>query len=682
MPLFSKKTSVDDNDDNDEIAAMTGGIATMQDDVAEAIKTKNTVGEASKESSPAGKKSLRSRFDKKADAKRLQDISRNLADVYTDDDGKIPDLTKLDINTRPLWQTILYTVLTVFAALFIVAAAAFLLYANWNQKSFTNERISFKINPPLNIVAGQDQEYAIVIANNERVTLYNLNVVLQYPENFTFVSSTPAATGDNKNTWDISALAAGQQTEIKFTARFEAAVGSIQPISGILTFKPENLNANFNQKTQTDLGVNASTIQLFLDGPSKVMASDDVQYTIYLSNIGQETAANVEVAAEYPAGFVFASADPQPKAGLNNMWTISELATATPALASSSAKKIVIKGNYTAASNTAEAIMKAYATVKKSGSDVLAAESALATAVVKDELSLVTVINGSAENQGISFGDLLFYTLTFKNNGEDVLKNIEITAHMDSELLDYDTLLDTNKGKVKDGTITWTKDQVAKLKSLQPGEQGEISWQIRVKDLATLNSQSVTQYGVENYSEAIAKNSAGEEVKVKSSVLTASVNSDLSLKAAARYYTADNIAVGSGPIQPTAGQSSAYNISLSLDNNLHSIGNIEVSLTLPTGVAWADKMNHNTGDVSYNSQTRKFIWQISKLPKSTSGTAADFNVTITPSESDVGKVLVLVPEIHLTAKDLETGATIDKTVKAITTSFNDPILGQVSGIVE
>lgn len=677
MPIFKKKPIADADD---EVTELEDKIATMQDDVAEVIHVKNANASAGKQK----KSLLRGSFGKKqaGDAGRMKNMSRNLADVYTDDDGQIPDLTKLDISVRPLWQTILYTLLSVFAALFVVAIAAFLLYANWNQKSFTNERVSFKINPPFTITAGQDQQYAIIIANNERVTLYNLNVSLQYPENFTFVSSSIEATGDKKNTWDISALSAGEQKEIRFTARLDAAVNSVATLSGVLTFKPENLNADFNQKTQVDLGVNASALKMSLDGPAKAMASDDVEYTINLLNLGQEELKNLEVAVEYPQGFVYASASPSPKAGLNNMWTIDQLATSTAEATTSTAKKIVIKGSYSAAKDSSEAQVKAFATVKKSGSDMLMAESALATSVVKDELSLITVINGSAENQPISFGDLLFYTLTFKNNGQGILRNIEITAHMDSELLDYDTLLDANKGKVKDGAITWTKDQVAKLQSLKPGEEGEISWQIRVKDLAALGNKAVTKYNIENYAMATAKNEDNGTISVKSSVLAASINSDLGLKAAARYYNENNIAVGSGPIQPKSGEASSYNIVLNLDNNLHNVGDIEVSLTLPSSVAWADKINNNTGDVSYNSKTRKFIWQISKLLKSASGTSADFNVTITPGDGDVGKVLVLVPEVHLTAKDLETGATIDKTVKAITTSFNDPILGQVSGIVE
>ena len=675
MPIFKKKPI---ESEDETVAELEDKIATMQDDVAEAIKVKNAPAPA-----PADKKAKpKFRLGKSAPAaSREKDISRNLADVYTDDDGQIPDLTKLDIKVRPLWQTIMYSLLSVFGALFIVAAVAFFLYANWNQKSFTNERVSFKIVPPIAISAGQQQEYAIVITNNERVALYNLEVVLQYPDNFSFVSSTIEASGEKKNTWDVSALSAGETKEIRFQAKLDAAVNSIQTLSGVLTFKPENMNADFNQKASVDLGVNSSAVALIIDGPSKAMASDDSQYDIELINTGEAPFKNIELQAEYPKGFVFVSSVPAPKDGFNNIWTIDALATSTAGAPVSAAKKIAITGNFAAAAESGDAMIKARALIKKSGQDMLLAENSLTTNVVKDELSLTTVINGSAENQPISFGDLLFYTLTYKNNSQELLKDVRISAYLDSQLIDWDTLLDSNRGKAKDGSISWNKDQIAKLASLRPGEEGEISWQVRVKDLVALD-KGVAKYSIDNYAAASAKTAAGETVNVKSAVLTASINSDLGLKAAARYYDENNAAVGSGPIQPKAGESSSYNILLKLDNNLHSVGNIEVSLILPGNVNYADSESHNTGDISYNSKTRKLSWTISKIAKSASGASASFNVSIKPSESDAGKVLLLIPEVRLTAKDLDTGAAIDKSVKAITTSFIDPILGQVSGIVE
>ncbi|MFA5020879.1 MAG: hypothetical protein WC517_02340 [Patescibacteria group bacterium] len=670
MVSFTKKPVVDLDD---EITELENNIGTMQDDVAKVITDKNhspilTVGLKRGRRQPA--------------SGRSQEIQRDLADVYTDNDGQIPDLTRLDRSERPLWQTILYSLVAVFAALLAVSIAGFIIFSNLNQETFTNERVVFKIEPPISVVSGELQTYTIIISNNEKVNLYNLNISLLYPEYFQSASSTPEATGDKGNTWDISVLKIGETKEIKLAGRVSAGLGDILNLSGVLTFKPENINAEFNQKASVDLGVNSSVLTLTIDAEEKVLANKNAEYGINLKNFGEAELKDIEVTAEFPAAFTVISSQPPAKDGSNNIWTIASLATSSPEAAESSPKQIKIIGNYAGIVEAGNQEIKIKASVKQGGNSVLLAEQSVVTSVIKDQLELSLVINGSGEDQAVSFGDLLFYTLAYKNTGQEELKNVKLTAYLKSEVLDWETLMDDDAGKKKGETIIWTGKEVSQLLSLRPGETGEISWQIRVKDLADLNQAAVTQFNIENYAEAEIANSGGGTDTIVSRTVNNSINSDLGLQASARYYNEDNLALGAGPIQPQAGSASSYNIKLTLANNLHNIGNIIVTATVPNNVNWDNKESHNTGEVAYSAKARKITWMISQLPKTARGTEANFNLSISPTESDLGKILILLPEISLTAKDLDTGAAISKTVKAITTAFNDPILGQVSGIVE
>jgi|GEM_PF-749242 len=670
MPLFTKKP-VDDLDD--EIMELEDNIGTMQDDVAKIITDKNHGSILTR----GLKKNLR-----QLASGRSREIQRDLADVYTDNDGQIPDLTRLDRVERPLWQTILYSLVAVFAALLAVSIAGFIVFSNLNQETFTNERVTFKIEPPISVISGELQTYTIIISNNEKVNLYNLNISLLYPEFFQYVSSTPEATGDKGNVWDISVLKIGETKEIKLAGRISAGLGDILNLSGILTFKPENINAEFNQKASVDLGVNSSILTLTIEAEEKVLANKNAEYAINLKNFGETVLKDIEVTAEFPAGFTVVSSQPPAKEGYNNIWMIVSLATSSPEAATSSPEQIKIIGNYAGLIESGNQEIRIKASIRPGGNSVLLAEQSAVTNVIKDQLELSLVINGSGEDQAVSFGDLLFYTLTYKNTGQEELKNVGLTAYLKSEVLDWETLMDDNNGKKKGETIVWTGKEAPQLLSLRPGEAGEISWQIRVKDLADLNQAAVTKFNIENHVEAGLANSDGGTDTIVSRTVNNSINSDLDLQASARYYNEDNLALGAGPIQPQAGSASSYNIKLALANNLHNIGNIIITATLPNNVNWDNKESHNTGEVAYSAKARKITWMISQLPKTARGTEANFNLSIAPAESDLGRVLILLPEISLTAKDLDTGASISKTVKAITTAFNDPILGQVSGIVE
>ncbi|MFA6594544.1 MAG: hypothetical protein WCT16_04810 [Candidatus Buchananbacteria bacterium] len=646
-----------------------------------AARPDDTTEAAEKNNRPAAKSAKRGLFQlRRGSSGRQKEISRDLAEVYTDEDGVIPDLTRLESHERPLWQTIVYTLIAVLAVLLAGAAVIYLIFANLNNDTFTNERITFKLEPPISIVSGQEGVYTVIIVNRERVNLYDLDIELKYPDTFQLVSSSPLATGDKKNTWNISVLKVGETQKIELRGKIVAPLNSVLTITGAMTFKPANLNAEFSQKFNLDMGVNASTIILTVSGPDKTLANQNISYTIDLRNIGVEPLSDLEVVAEYPQGFALSSTSPAAKDGTNNVWTVAQLATSTDT-ATSSNKKITVSGSYSGIIDSGNQEFKVKANLKNQGEYILQSEQSAITAVVKDQLSLSVVVNGSGEDQPVSFGDLLVYTVNFKNTGTEDLKNVELTAKLDSQILDWTTLSGDYLGKAGEGAIVWTGKELPKLLNLRPGEEGSVTFQLRVKDLAAIGSLDISKFSVESSAQAKIKSADGDSI-INSKTVVNSINSDLSLIAGARYYDADNLPLGSGPITPQADVTSSYNIRLSLTNNLHDIGNIEVSAILPKFVAWDNKENHNTGDFLYNSKTKKLSWRISKLPKSVKDAAVDFNVSIKPTTDDIGRVLILIPEFKLTAKDLETGSDISKTVKAVTTAFSDPIMGNLSGIVE
>lgn len=652
--LKSDKKVEKKNDGND----LHENIGTMQDDLAKAIAEKNHHSETFKKS-----KNNSSLDDR--------DIQRNLAEVYTDGNGQVPDLSKLDKLQRPLWQTILYSLIVVFLVLFAASAAGFWYFSNLDRETFTNENVTFKLEPPISLVSGQESIYTLIISNNEKVNLYNLNIEMIYPDSFKYSSGTPEASGEKKNIWNIGILKVGETQKLEFSGKIVAALNSVHTFKGTAIYKPANLNADFKKEIIADLPISSATVSLELSGPDKLLAQQPAEYKIKYKNASEEDLADLEIIVDYPKGFIFSSSTPDAKEGSNNIWTIDKLA-------SSSEGEIIFGGNYSGVADAGPQEIKARINLKQDNEYLPQSEQTFVTEIVKDQLTLQMIVNGSGENQSVGFGDLLVYTLSFKNNSQQELRDIQLKANLNSDILDWETLVDENNGKVSGDTITWTGRQVAKLLKLGPGEEGEVSWQIRLKDASAGSDSAISNFSVE--SQATAE--IGSSDIIKSKTVINAINSDLDLGVTPRYYDENNIALGSGPIQPKAGETSSYNIRLELKNNLHNISDIEVSAVLPQNVSWDSKENHNLGDFYFNSKTKKLIWRISRLPKTAKDGVVDFNISITPTTGDIGKVLILIPEITLSATDSETGAAINKKFKTITTAFDDPIMGQLSGIVQ
>jgi len=103
---------------------------------------------------------------------------------------------------------------------------------------------------------------------------------------------------------------------------------------------------------------------------------------------------------------------------------------------------------------------------------------------------------------------------------------------------------------------------------------------------------------------------------------------------------------------------------------------------LPSYVSWDNKNSNTTGNLEYDEQNNKVIWQIGRLPLSASNVKAEFNIKITPTSSDLNKILVLLPATLVSAIDSETQTAITKTMTAQTTKLKDDNIANTDGMVE
>jgi hypothetical protein len=636
-------------------------VSIMQDDIASVISKKNhTKG-----------------FKKVSGDKEDLEVQRKLTEVYSDGDGAIPDLTRLEIIQRPLWKTILYVLIAVFSVLFFMSLLGFWLFGGFGVDNFTNEQISLKIETPITLVSGQESVYTVVITNRENIDLFNLELELFYPDNFEYINASPQASGDKNNKWDFSVLKVGETKRIELKGKVLSALKSTETFRGTLNFKPANLNATFKQEAIIELLVASSVLSMDIEGPDKTLSNQDVEYTIKYQNLGEDDFESLQVVATYADGFVFDSSEPETTDDKNSTWDIGELKAGDSG-------EIVVSGNYSATQDSGNRDFVARIQLEQDGDYYPQSEVVHVTDVIKDQLSMQLIVNGSGEDQPISFGSLLVYSLSYKNTGEDDLEDIQITANLDSQIIDWSSLKDENNGVRSNNTITWTGRHIPNMLKLGPGEEGQITWQVRVNDASVVLDDSIGKFSVESYVEAKAQQTgevSGESL-VTSKTIVNSVNSDLDMTVVARYYSEDDIALGLGPIEPEVGEISTLNIKIDLSNNLNDVENVNFRAKLPNNVRWSGRENHAVGDLFYNAAASEVVWNISRINKSPNNTVASFNVDIEPTDGDRGRILILLSDINIVAKDADTGADINKTAKAITTSFDDPILGRINGIVK
>ncbi len=604
-----------------------------------------------------------------------KNIQRRLAEVYTASDGHIPDLTRLENTSKPWWKTAAALVVGFLVLAAIAGGIGLFIWHNLSGESFTNERVLLKVDAPLGVTSGQETLYTITLTNKEKVDLFNVRIEAKYPDNFAFASSNPEPSDGENRSWTFSVLKPGETKTVELKGTLLAALNSSQDLKISAVFKPSNLNANFRQEANVELLVNSATVTIEVSGPEKTLANQKQDYLVAYSNTGTEDLTDVRVVADFPEGFVMLGSDPVQVENTNNRWDVKELKVDGKGI-------IKISGDYSAVSDAGTKDFKIRIERKLGDEYITQSEATAITEIIKDQLSLQLIINGSAEDQTVAFGDTLTYSLNYKNTGETELKDVSLTAALNSQIIDWSTLQDAKSGVRTGTTIVWTGKEVPQLATLAPGAEGQLSWQVRLKDSKSLGA-SVSKFDVENYVEGSVGQTGALSVQstVRSKTILTHVNSDVSVSADARYYNEDSLPLGSGPIQPQAGETSSYNIRLALTNNLRNVKNVTVTAVLPKDVSWINKETHLLGAVNYNPSSHSVTWTMDQVSP-TMKPEAHFNVSIKPTPNDAGKVLVLVSSVSFTATDVATGSQITGLDKALTTAFNDPALGQLPGIVE
>ncbi|MEK7067411.1 MAG: hypothetical protein AAB956_00245, partial [Patescibacteria group bacterium] len=106
------------------------------------------------------------------------------------------------------------------------------------------------------------------------------------------------------------------------------------------------------------------------------------------------------------------------------------------------------------------------------------------------------------------------------------------------------------------------------------------------------------------------------------------------------------------------------------------------SATLADNVAWGNNFTNTVGAINYAANQRTVNWTISSLDAAEEPALLDFVISLTPQASAKNKVLPLLNQARLEAKDKQTGGTIVLTAKAKTTNLEDDELGKGQGKVE
>jgi len=305
--------------------------------------------------------------------------------------------------------------------------------------------------------------------------------------------------------------------------------------------------------------------------------------------------------------------------------------------------------------------------------------------IVQNDLNLTFLVDGESRDKSVDFGNTLKYEISYDNKGKADLNNVIVMAVLEGESLDWGSL-ETN-GKVDENMIVWTPEEAKELKKIVPGDSGKLSFQIKVKSFEDAGKKSAQIKGYAQFNTYTENEDGKKETDTKkdnnvSNTLIVKINSDLSLNEELRYYTSDNLAVGTGPLPPKVGQTTTFKAYWRIDNSLHNLKRVQVSTDLPDNVKWNGKEKSNVGRLRYDQYDHRIIWEIDEVNVFDEEPIAEFSISLTPTTDDADKIMILLNGTKIVAMDTETNENITKTNKAKTTKLEDDTMIEHDGVVK
>lgn len=650
------KSEIDVEQNEDEIKVQAGG---------------SSLSEFVKRSLPSDEEV--EKFDEYAnDEFHDESIDESLEEIYQGENGEV-EVGKLKIRKK---RGFFFWFLSIILTGIVLGGAAYGGYYYYSKNSVQGD-VKFTIEAPESVMAGEEFFYTVDYKNLSNVGIKDIETRLHYPENFIFLDSIPPSENENNDSWKITDLESHRSGQIKIKGKLINDNDSANIVWGDMAYTPANFSSEFKKEATAETKISDTGIELSISHDSGVLIKEESEILIKYKARENNFLNNFRLFVERSDNTEFIREKDPAKPEENfeeGIWKIAELKKEEQELKVAfkvkeklgDEEKLVLNFQYS------EDGEKYYTFSKKE----------INFEVIKSDLSLNLIINGARGDQGINFGDTLNYSVVFANKGETEMKDVVIMAVLDSVILDWSSLKDENKGKVSENTIAWSKNEIKKLESLKPGEEGTIDFSIKALAPEKVDLLPGGKYQVESYAQFSIENIKPKENEdTKSNTILNKINSDLNLIEQVRYYNDDNIAVGSGPLPPKVGETTSFKVYWNLSNNLHEIDNLRLKAVLPAYVNWDNKNRSTLGAIYYNDSSREVVWDIGRLPVSVYSAEAEFNISITPTAGDANKVLVLLPGTKTEALDTDTGSRIDKVSRAKTTKLEDDEIAQSDGRV-
>lgn len=565
--------------------------------------------------------------------------TEDISDWYHDENEDAVDMSKIERRKkRNKWPWIF----GFGGALVLVAALAFSYTWYQAQRPVTDGTGTLDMKVAEKTASGEAITIELTYENQDTVSLRTSKIEVVYPDGFEFQSANPTpSSGDN--TWEVENLASGRGGKIYITGQLVGEVGTQKIFSAFFTYRPENLNYDFQESLQKSVSITSSTISVTLDSPQQVRSGQEVEIVAEFKNTSKTPLKNIQVTATPPAGFSVTSADPEVDSTNDLVWRFEELQP-------EGTETITIKGVVTGDSGQEQAVTFQAGFIEIDGRFNIQVEKQALMLVINPSVALTLTAP-----ETVAPGDDLSYEITVTNTSDIELKEVKLRLLLTGdwfteEAVDVPVIEVLKANASESVTLTTT------LKS----EAG-------VRDLDLTGVVSVRNVKID-----------GEQTTITGTATAkTTVEGSLSFSAQARYFDDDLNKIGEGPVPPKVNEQTTYVVWWDVASGPSDLKELTISAKLPADVTFES----GGSNIAFDKKTHTVSYTGSTLSAGDTKHLT-FSVSIIPTQDDFNGLMVLLEAGSAQAIDTSTDDTLTAVSVRLTTNLDGDPAAEGEGVVE
>jgi len=606
-------------------------------------------------------------------------------DLQNDDNIKVPTAWENFEEETTKKKDIPYSKILLGAFVFFVLALGFAFskfFLGANVVSGNN--IDILVSGPISIAGGEQLPLDIEVKNNNKVDLKTVDLRVEYPAG---TKSADDQTVDLPRYSEVLGdINVGKSVDRLVKSVLFGEENSQETIKITVEYRVNGSNAVFSKEKDFAVLISSSPVNVSVDGPTQVNANQLTDFSVNINSNSTNIVKNLILKIDYPFGFTLSSSDPKPINSDGSVFSIGDLAPGAK-------RTLRITGILQGQDGDQRALKFTVGAPNSSDNTVIDTPLAIYTSTVsiqKSSIGFSMAVNGQTGNDiPISVGNNNLVNITWQNNLNANINNMAVKIKLDGLTLDPNTI---NPGNgfynSSDNSITFDKNSDPSFSTISPNDEGNINFSFGTLVPSASSNISFSNAAI-NFDISVVGNQDGSNGNVGQVILYSdkeTLKLTSNLKLLSRGFRTIGPFENSGPFPPKVNNQTTYTITWTATDSFNNVSGAKVSAFLAPNITWTGYTSPASENITYDKGTGEVDRNIGNMrygigdnvpPKSVS-----FQVSVTPSITQVGQEINLLNEATISGTDVYSGARIGEVKSPVTTTItSDPEYVDGAGIV-